>query len=118
MIGTAHMCKQRNGTCGCFFMLIQGRDTLVVAQNVHLRKLTDVLKSVLNISAVTGIDMLLYVEAGGVLQQCVLNSETLIIRRKDSLILIEDCSNEFVNDLSGLDSDTRLTVLQTVSKIM
>lgn len=100
------------------FVLRQSKaGTLFVEQNVLLRKLPDALKSILNISAVTRMNMLLYAEAGDVLSQCVFGSQSVIIREKDVLMFIEDCSIESSNDLSGLDSDTRGTVLQTVSEI-
>lgn len=58
------------------FRLIQGMDTLIMEHNVQLWKLADGLKDMLNIIAVTGMDMLLYVEAGGVPSQCVLGPRT------------------------------------------
>lgn len=100
------------------FKSMQGRDTLVAEQNVLIRKLADSLKEMLKITAVTGMDMLLHAEAGDVLAQCTLGSQTLVIRERDVLLFVEDCSLDSANDLSMLDAESRANVLKTVSNMV
>lgn len=81
-----------------------------------MKTLSDELKRMLNITVATGFDIILHAEAEDVAAQCMIESETFLIRNQDVRLFIEDFSLELSNDTSSLIAEKNETELKTVQK--